>query len=191
MEEMKLIEKEPIIFLICGKARHGKTTTGNFIRKYAKEQGLDVANTYIALYLKTYAEHFFGWSGKDEDKPRELLQKLGTDIIRKKLGMEYFFINRTIEDINILKYFFHVIIIDDIRFPIEIEKIKESFKNVISIKILRENFESELSNEQMQHATETALDNYDNYDYIIKNNGSLEELDENVIDILKEVDIYE
>lgn len=185
---MKIMNSEPKIFLICGKARNGKTTTGNFIKKYYEENNMEVANTLIALYLKTYAEKFFGWDGKEETKPRELLQQLGTEIIRQKLGMEDFFVDRTIEDINILKHFFNIIIIDDIRFPLEIEKIKSSFKNVISINIIRENFESDLNKKQLSHATEVSLDNYKDYDYTVKNDGDLINLKEKIVNILKEVD---
>ena len=186
---MKLINSEPTIFLICGKARHGKTTIGNYLKEYYEKKEIKVTNTLIALYLKIYAERFFGWDGKDETKPRELLQQLGTEIIRKKLNKEDFFVDRTIEDIDILKHFFNIIVIDDIRFPIEIEKIKEKYKNVLTIKIIRDNFESDLDEKQLKHSTETALDNYDKYDYIIENSGTLEELNNKVIKILEEVKI--
>ena len=36
------------------------------------------------------------------------------------------------------------------------------------------------------HRTETDLDNYANYDYVIENDGSLEDLKEKVNDILKQ-----
>ena len=185
---MELINTEPTIFLICGKARHGKTTTGDFMREYCEKNNKKVANTLIALYLKTYAEKFFGWDGKPETKPRELLQQLGTEIIREKLGKELFFIERTIEDIEILKHFFNVIIIDDIRLPLEINKIKEHYNKVYAINIVRPEFESDLSDKQKQHATEIALDNYDGYDLTIINDGDLEELQNKVVKIIEELD---
>lgn len=184
---MDLITTEPTIFLICGKARHGKTTSGNFMREYYESKDKKVANTLIALYLKTYAEKFFGWDGKPETKPRELLQQLGTEIIRKKLDKETFFIDRTLEDIEILKHFFNVIIIDDIRFPLEINKIKEKYNNVYALNIIRPEFESDLSNAQKKHATEVALDNYEGYDYTIINDDDLEGLKSKIINILEEI----
>lgn len=188
---MELLNSEPTIFLISGKARHGKTTIGKYIKEYYENKNIKVTNTLIALYLKIYAEKFFGWDGKEETKPRELLQQLGTDIIRKKLNKEEFFVDRTIEDIDILKHFFNIIIIDDVRFPIEIEKIKSNFKNVVTIKITRKEFESDLSQKQLQHSSETALDNYDNYDYNIENNGSLDELQNKITEILEKVNTNE
>lgn len=186
---MKIENKNSKIFLICGKARHGKTTMGNIIKEYYENKNMKVANTLIALYLKTYAKQFFGWDGSDETKPRELLQQLGTEVIRQKLNKPMFFIDRTIDDIEILSHFFDAIIIDDIRFPLEIESIKEKYPNTIVIKMIRPNFESNLTKNQSKHATEIALDNYDNsnYDYIITNDSSIEDLKNKVYRILDEV----
>jgi len=185
---MKLENKKNYIYLICGKARHGKTTSGNMINNIYAKKNMKVANTLIALYLKSYVKQFFGWDGSDETKPRDLLQELGTDIIRKKLNKPKFFINRTIEDIEILSNFFEAIIIDDIRFPEEIEDIKQKYPNTISIKINRPNFESELNLKQQQHATEIALNNYNEYDYVIENDGTLEDLQNKLEEIVKKVD---
>lgn len=185
---MELENKKNYIYLICGKARHGKTTSGNMIHEIYEKQNMKVANTLIALYLKSYAKQFFGWDGSEETKPRDLLQELGTDIIRKKLNKPKFFINRTIEDIEILSNFFEAIIIDDVRFPEEIEDIKAKYPNTISIKINRPNFESELNAKQQMHATEVALNNYDKYDYVIENDGTLENLNKKIEEIIKKVD---
>lgn len=186
---MELINKEPTIILISGKARHGKTTTGNFLREYYESKNLKVTNTLLALYLKMYVKNFFGWDGSEETKPRELLQQLGTEVIRKGLNKEDFFVDRTIEDIEILKHFFNIFIIDDIRFPNEIEGLKKNFKNVIILKIIRPNFESDLNQKQLNHSSETSLDNYDQYDYVITNDGTLDNLKEKIINIIKDVKI--
>ena len=59
---------------------------------------------------------YFGWDGQEDTKPRELLQKLGTEVIRDELGMINFFPSRVAEDITILKKYFNVFIVDDIRY---------------------------------------------------------------------------
>lgn len=183
---MELKNRNTKIYLLAGKARHGKTTSGKILREEAEARGMLVANTLIAKYLKEYATDYFGWDGKEETKPRELLQQLGTDIIRVKLNKPDFFVDRTIEDIEILSYFFDVIIIDDIRFENEINKIKSSFNNVKSIKIERSNFDNGLTEAQKNHSTEIALDNYKDFDYTIYNDSSLYDLRQKITNIIKE-----
>ena len=68
----------------------------------------------VGTYIKFYAEKYFGWDGNDETKPRELLQMLGTEIIRKQIDPK-FHVNRLIQDIKVLSYFYDVFIISDVR----------------------------------------------------------------------------
>jgi len=179
------------IFLICGSSRHGKDTTGNFIEKYCNENNIKVCRTQISKYLKMYVKDYFGWDGSEETKPRTLLQELGTDIIREKLNKPYFFANRTVEDLEILSNFFDVAMVTDIRVPLEIESVKEKFDDVVVIRVNRINFETEMTLEQQKHKIENALNDYNNYDYILTND-TLEKLEEDVIEILrKEVVVNE
>src|SRR5574344_566673 len=170
------------VYLVAGAARNGKDTIGDFLQKLYEEKGYKVCRTQIAKYLKMYIKDYFGWDGKEETKPRELLQKLGTDVIREKLNKPRFFVDRTIEDIDILSHFFDVMIISDIRFPIEITGIKEKFDNVRTIYVKRINFETELTDKQKAHKSETAMNEFTDYDYKIINN-TLEDLENNVRDI--------
>ena len=71
------------VILIAGKGRHGKDTTGNIIEEYLKEKGFKVARAQISRPLKEYARYYFGWDGREETKPRDLLQQLGTEKICK------------------------------------------------------------------------------------------------------------
>ena len=114
----------------------------------------------------------------------DLLQQLGTEVIREKLGKEDFFVNRTIEDIEVLSYFFDFLIITDIRLIIEIEKISKVTKP-LKLKIVRKDFDNGFSEEQKHHRTEVELDNYDHFDYIIENT-TLDKLKEDTIKIIKE-----
>ena len=166
------------VILIAGKGRHGKDTTGNIIEEYLKEKGFKVARAQISRPLKEYARYYFGWDGREETKPRDLLQQLGTEVIREKLGKEDFFVNRTIEDIEVLSYFFDFLII------IEIEKISKVTKP-LKLKIVRKDFDNGFSEEQKHHRTEVELDNYDNFDYIIENT-TLDKLKEDTIKIIKQ-----
>jgi hypothetical protein len=181
---MEVEYRHPKIYFIAGKARHGKTTTGLIIKEEYEKRGQKAITASYGKYIKDYAKMFFNWDGKEETKPRELLQQLGTDIIRKKLKKEEIFINRMIEDIEIMSYFFDAIIIDDARFEKEIDKPKSVFDNVLCIKVVRDYFDTDLTSEQQHHATETGLDNYDKFDYCIHNNGSIDDLRKQLITII-------
>ena len=111
---------------------------------------------------------------------------MGTDVIRKNID-ELFFVNRMIEDIKVFSYFFDIIVISDARFKDEIDKIKENFNNVISVNIVRPNFDNGLTEEQKNHPTEIDLDDYNKFDYKLINDGTLEELKLKVDSLLKEV----
>ena len=49
-------------------------------------------------------------------------------------------------------------------------------------------YATEYVKSQQQHKSEIALDNYNNWDYIIKNNGTIEDLKLKIIDILEKKD---
>jgi len=183
---MEFIRKEPIIFLIAGKARSGKSTVGNIISSEYESRGNRVIVTQITKYLKGYIEDITGSKIDEDNKPRELLQKISSIVIKKKLGMTNFFIDRLIEDINIYSYFFDCIIITDVRFKEEIDAVKSNFKYVISIGVIRNNIDSDLTDEQSRDVTEVSLDDYNEYDYKIINDSE-EELYFKVIDILKSI----
>lgn len=176
-------ENNCTIFVISGKARSGKDTISNFIKKTSNKKTLIL---HYASYIKEYAKIISDWDGNEDTKPRKLLQELGTDVIRKNID-ELFFVNRMIEDIKVFSYFFDIIVISDARFKDEIDKIKENFNNVISVNIVRTNFDNGLTEEQKNHPTEIDLDDYNKFDYKLINDGTLEELKLKVDSLLKEV----
>ena len=108
---MKIEDKKPIIFLMCGKAKHGKDTFSGYLKDVYEKNGKKVIITQLSKYIKYYAREISGWNLTEEDKPRELLQQLGTGVIREHLNKEDLFINRMIEDIEVFSCFYDVIII--------------------------------------------------------------------------------
>ena len=172
------------VILIGGKARSGKDTMAEIIMNELESTGKKVCRIQVGQYIKYYAMKYFGWDGREETKPRDLLNKLGTEIIREKIDPN-FHVDRLIQDIKILSYFYDTFIVSDIRFPVEIEKTRETFSSVVSIKMNRES--DELSANQKHHISETILDDYKGFDYYVDNNGSLEELSVCAKNILKEI----
>lgn len=109
---------------------------------------------------------------------RQLMQYLGTDIFRKNIHYD-FWINLTIS--KVLKESF--CIITDVRFPNEANAILQNKGGVIRVE--RDNLDSDDC-----HFSETALDTFDSFDYVIKNNGTLEDLYNQVVDFVKESKIF-
>lgn len=183
---MELKKKNPVIFIVSGKANAGKDTTCELIDNYAKLKELTPVNLQFSSYIKMYAKVISGWNGKEDTKPRSLLQQLGTDIIRKNID-NMFFIKRIIGDIMVYSYYCDVITISDARLPEEINSIYNSFKNVVRVNVTRPGFNNNLNAKEKKHLTETALDNYHDYDYDIVNDGTIEELNEKIIKMVNEV----
>lgn len=178
--------RNPKIFIMCGKARAGKDTVASFIKDEYAKKDIKVLNLQYSSYIKEYAKKISDWDGSEETKPRELLQKLGTDIIRKNID-DLFFVNKLIDDLKVYSYFFDVITISDSRFKVEVDIPKDNFPNVLAVHIERPNFDNGLTEEQKKHPTEVDLDDYDKYDYEIINDGTLEDLKEKVHCLIEEV----
>ena len=184
---MQFIKKDPIIFLVAGRARSGKGTIAKYLENYYQDLNKKVIISPYTKYLKKYIEDITGEKIDDDNKPRELLQKISSDLIKKELNKHNFFIDRQLEDLEIYSYFADIIIIPDVRFEKEIEVIKERYSKVISIGVTRPNYQSDLTKEQLNDITETSLDNYEKYDYVIINDESIKQLHTNLLKILEEI----
>ena len=111
--------------------------------------------------------------------PRFLLQYIGTDLFRHQLHVDTW-VNATMANYKPQKmseYNPSQWIISDVRFPNEARAIKE--RGGILIQIVRD------SAPISDHISETALDGYDNFHYIVKNNGTIGDLKDQIENILK------
>jgi len=170
--EFKL--KNTKIIILSGKAGSGKSNIASLIKKHKNCIILSYAS-----YIKEIAKNVIPWDGKEETKPRDFLQQFG-DVI-KQIDSKLL-INRVVEDIKVYSYFYDLIVISDARFIEEIENIKSNFKNVYTINIYGR--DNNLTQNQKNHITETALDNYNLYDYKLKSDENVEE---NLLRILEEI----
>ena len=174
------------IILIGGKANTGKDSTAEYIDEYYRSRGLDVVNIQIAYYIKMYAKQIAKWDGDNETKPRQLLQDLGTELIRKQID-EYFFIKRIIQDIDIYSRYFDVITISDGRLPEEFASIKLAYPETVTVHVTRPGFSSRLTKDQKAHVTEALVDEIE-YDYEVVNDGTLDDLQKKAIELVQTIE---
>lgn len=179
---MELQNKNPKIFIVGGRAKHGKDTFSAYLKDVYENNGKKVIITQLAKYIKYYAREMTGWDLSEENKPREFLQQLGTNVIRQQLKKDDLFINRMIDDIEIFSYFYDVIIISDVRLKKEINDLKKVYPNLITIHINRPDFDNGLSEEQKNHPTEKDLDDFNDFNIEIENT-TLEKLKNTALDI--------
>lgn len=166
---MEIKFRDPKIYIIGGKAKHGKDTFSGFLKEVYENNGKEVIVTQLSKYIKYYAREMTGWDLSEESKPREFLQQLGTGVIRQQLQKEDLFIKRMIDDLEIFSYFYDAIIISDVRFKKEINDLKAVYPNIKVIHINRPNFDNGLTEEQKNHPSEIDLDDYTEYDSEIVN----------------------
>ena len=109
------------------------------------------------------------------DITRALLQLYGTNIARNRFD-DHFWIKKLAERINEDDYN-DVIIVTDVRFPNEIDDIREYVKGrtIVPVRIERDIDRDSVAKE---HPSETALDEYPMFEWVVDNNGTLEDLRE-------------
>lgn len=155
------------IITISAKAQNGKDFCANLIKQKLESRGNKVLITHYADLLKYICKTFFGWDGMKNTEGRTLLQHVGTDVIRQK-NPDYW-VNFLIGIFNLFPNEWDYVLIPDTRFPNENDLMKEYF-DVSTVRITRPNYDNGLTEEQQNHESEIALDNY-NFDFYITNNG--------------------
>ena len=129
--------------------------------------------------------------------PRKLLQLIGTEagrqIIHPNIWVNALFADYVCNDCGqkecptdeedtgqMIHRSFPNWIITDVRFPNEVEAIEDKGGTVIRIERTPRSYGTEF---EIEHSSETALDDYD-FDYVINNNGSISDLIDKVRQIL-------
>ena len=135
-------------------------------------ESIELQNSVFGLLDQfTFTDENF-WEDKT-DITRVLLQLYGTDIARKRFD-DLFWIKKLGNRINDDKHT-DVVIITDVRFANEIEDIHEFVKDrrIIPVRINRDMDRNDMIK---QHISETALDDYNCFEYIISNDSTLDDL---------------
>ena len=170
------------IICISGKARHGKDTVAGYLKTEMERLGYRTIVTHYGDLVKYISKQFFNWNGEKDEIGRTILQKVGTDIFRKK-DPDYWvrFINSVID---ICPTLYDCWIIPDCRFPNEIESMYGLNRYVTHLHVTRGDiFDNGLTEEQKNHPSETALDEIEP-DFVVLNTGTLTQLQDEVRDLV-------
>lgn len=171
------------VIAISGHAMHGKDTVAGMIRDRLEAGGQRVLIAHYADLLKYVCKTFFGWNGEKDQLGRQLLQYVGTDVIRQR--DPDFWLRFLCSILNFFRDDWDCVLIPDTRFPNEIDGLRACGFDVIHLRVQRPNFHSPLTEEQRRHPSETALDDVEP-DCRILNNGDLELLRAVVNTFIKE-----
>lgn len=158
------------IFLISGKARHGKDTFARLLQNKIHEPSLIIRNADILKYI---AKEYLHWNGDKDGNGRKLLQLLGTEVAKQALNKPFFWVEKTCDCIDLLQNVYNYFIVPDTRFLSEVYYTLGRYgcESVTTIRVSRNNFKNDLQENANIHKSETELDQY-NFNYkIVSDNG--------------------
>lgn len=157
---------------LVGKSGLGKTSAANFLvlDGFIK---LSIAGKLKEICKDLWPEQFL-----NGNKPRELLQTVGTDVIRAydpDVWVNYV-VRQLVEEKDY--------VVDDCRFLNEAQILRDNGFVIVRIDGPQR---TPMVGQTSQHASETEMDNIA-YDYILPNNGTLDELDLNLHELKKKIE---
>lgn len=169
--------------MISGHAQNGKDTVARMLREQMELEEKSVLITHYADLLKYICRTFFHWNGQKDAIGRSILQRVGTDIVRRK--QPDYWVDFLLSVFSLFPNSWDYVLVPDARFPNEIEKLRANGYDVTHLHVVRPGFASPLSPEQQNHRSETALDGMQP-DRQIVNGGTLDDLRETVKNYWKE-----
>lgn len=148
-----------IIIPVSGKAEHGKDSFARFLCNEITSSGKTCLIFHYADLLKFICKQYMGWNGEKDQAGRTLLQFVGTDEVRAINNN--FWVDYAIEFAKVFQHRWDYMIIPDTRYPNEIDSWKKvpGF-DVRPVRVVRPDYVSSLTYEQLHHISETALDTY-------------------------------
>lgn len=172
-----------ILIGISGKKYSGKSTAAKVL---TYDFGFD--ETTFAEPLKQATAVLFNWDHLDLNNgpekevvdprwgvsPRFVLQNMGTDYLRNTFRDDFFL--RNLQN-RLEGHQPTLLVISDVRFPNEVEYIKNRGGYVWRIE------RPGLTYPKDQHPSETALDDYQGFDEVIVNDGRLDDFRKKVVEV--------
>lgn len=157
-----------MIIGISGKAQHGKDTVVMNVQRLMETLHIRAVRIGFADGVKKEATERHHWNGLKDEAGRSLLQKIGAD--RRREDPAYW-IRRLIETIrDDPECSTTVFLVPDVRYLNEATALRAAggaLWRVIRFNPDGTPFQNDLTPEQREHASETDLDAYVNWDYIL------------------------
>jgi hypothetical protein len=163
-----------ILLGISGKARAGKDSTADYIIKTiggSKDSFARPVKEVVKAAYGFYEDQLYGNQKDTIDEywgitPRHAFQLVGTDLFRAQVDKDFWVkaFLRSIKDKEGL------LIVPDVRFPNEVKAIKDNGGQVW--RVIRKDFPTPKD----EHISETILDDYKDWDLVIKCNTGLDRL---------------
>lgn len=175
------------LILVSGRAGVGKTTFSNlFMDLLPDDRKLTSRKASFAVGVKNVAT-LMGWDGNKDERGRTLLQDIGKIARAYDKDTWINFLNDFIAGTSIVPP--DLIIIDDWRFPNEFNWYLKQLDeyDVYTIKIVAPNREILKGTDRYNDESETALNYFKTFDYIIDNTGSMDELKAEALAIMVEI----
>lgn len=169
------------IILLGGSARAGKDSSANILKKYFDSVGKNSIILHYADVLKFACSKYFDAPLEKNEKTRTIWQFVGTNLARTHYPTIW--VDIVILFAKALFFDKDYILVSDFRFPDEARRWIEEGYDVTTIQIKRSNFDNGLTEEQKNHPSETALDNFQ-FDYVIESESGLDKLEVEVNKII-------
>lgn len=172
------------VICISGKAGHGKDTAARCLKEQLELGENRVLITHFGDLVKYICKTFLGWDGEKNEGGRLMLQTVGTDIVRSE--SPDFWVNFIADILNFFKFEWDYVIIPDLRFENELKTMIKRGFDVYHIRVVRDDYMSELTDEQQMHESETSMDDY-LPDIYVQNPGNLADFCGNLLVALDEL----
>lgn len=169
------------VVLISGKAKTGKDTVGGYIKDKLQMiyPDLNIGLIHYDDELKYILRQYYGWNGVDDEYGYTLLQNTRAKI--REYNKDYF-VNRIIQQARAIAPDY--LIIPDVKYKNEINTWFYQGYLPLLVRVERQ-LSNPLTKEQENHPSECELDKY-NFDYYIQNDYSLQELQFQCEEVVKQ-----
>jgi len=174
---------------LSGKKRSGKDTVYQVAGDYLKKNKAKAGRVAFADPLKHEISEITGFNlefiEKNKEGLRPLLQTWGADFRRKYCGAEYW-IDKMRPIVEQSSSHYDVLFITDCRFTNEARYIKEIGGTLVKVERRDSGYPESFDN----HSSENDLNDYGDYDYILNNDKTKEELTQSVSQMLETLNIF-